>query len=217
MSLLTIAIDGPAGAGKSTIAKIIAKKLKITYLDTGAMYRAFTYLALEENVAHDDKKGIDKLLNNTKIDISYDEIYINDKNVTKEIRYENIDKNVSNYAAIKQVREKMVDLQREIASGKSVIMDGRDIGSVVLPNAKFKFYLDATPEERAKRRYLQNKQRGKKQPYDEILEDIKRRDKIDSTREESPLVVAKDAMLIDSSSMTVNQTVNHLIKIITSE
>lgn len=217
MSLLTIAIDGPAGAGKSTIAKIIAKKLKITYLDTGAMYRAFTYLAIEENVAHDDKEGIDKLLGNTKIDISYDEIYINDKNVTKEIRYENIDKNVSNYAAIKQVREKMVDLQREIASGKSVIMDGRDIGSVVLPDAKFKFYLDATPEERAKRRYLQNKQRGKKQSYDEILEDIKRRDKIDSTREESPLVVAKDAIVIDSSSMTVNQTVNHLIKIITSE
>ena len=113
--------------------------------------------------------------------------------------------------------EKMVDLQREIASGKSVIMDGRDIGSVVLPDAKFKFYLDATPEERAKRRYLQNKQRGKKQSYDEILEDIKRRDKIDSTREESPLVVAKDAIVIDSSSMTVNQTVNHLIKIITSE
>lgn len=217
MSLLTIAIDGPAGAGKSTIAQIIAKKLQITYLDTGAMYRAFTFLALKENVRYDDKEAIRRLLDNTDIDISFDEVYINGMNVSKEIRYENIDKNVSNYAAVKEVRAKMVVIQRKIAEGKSVIMDGRDIGSVVLPNATFKFYLEATPEERAKRRYLQNKQRGKKQPYDEILADIKRRDKIDSTRAESPLIVADGAMVIDSSTMTVNQTVTYLIKIITSE
>ena len=154
--IINIAIDGPAGSGKSTIAKIIAKKLNITYLDTGSMYRAFTYYALENNVESDDKENIIKLLENIDLVLDKDEIFVNGKNVTKEIRFENIDKNVSKYAAIKEVRERMVNIQRDISKGKSVIMDGRDIGSVVLPDAEFKFYMDASAEERAKRRYLQN-------------------------------------------------------------
>ncbi len=210
-NIINIAIDGPAGSGKSTIAKIIAKKLNITYLDTGSMYRAFTYYALENNVESDDKSGIDKLLNSIDLVLDKGNVFVNDKDVTKEIRYENIDKNVSKYAAIKEVREKMVNIQRDISKGKSVIMDGRDIGSVVLPNADFKFYMDASAEERAKRRYLQNIERGKEVPYDDILKDIKLRDENDKNREVDPLVICEDATVIDTSNMTIDEVVNFII------
>lgn len=210
-NIINIAIDGPAGSGKSTIAKIIAKKLNITYLDTGSMYRAFTYYALENNVESDDKNGIDKLLNSIDLVLDKGNVFVNDKDVTKEIRYENIDKNVSKYAAIKEVREKMVNIQRDISKGKSVIMDGRDIGSVVLPNADFKFYMDASAEERAKRRYLQNIERGKEVPYDDILKDIKLRDENDKNREVDPLVICEDATVIDTSNMTIDEVVNFII------
>ena len=210
-NIINIAIDGPAGSGKSTIAKIIAKKLNITYLDTGSMYRAFTYYALENNVESDDKNGIDKLLNSIDLVLDKGNVFVNDKDVTKEIRYENIDKNVSKYAAIKEVREKMVNIQRDISKGKSVIMDGRDIGSVVLPNADFKFYMDASAEERAKRRYLQNIERGKEVPYDDILKDIKLRDENDKNREVDPLVICEDATIIDTSNMTIDEVVNFII------
>lgn len=210
-NIINIAIDGPAGSGKSTIAKIIAKKLNITYLDTGSMYRAFTYYALENNVESDDKSGIDKLLNSINLVLDKGNVFVNDKDVTKEIRYENIDKNVSKYAAIKEVREKMVNIQRDISKGKSVIMDGRDIGSVVLPNADFKFYMDASAEERAKRRYLQNIERGKEVPYDDILKDIKLRDENDKNREVDPLVICEDATVIDTSNMTIDEVVNFII------
>lgn len=210
-NIINIAIDGPAGSGKSTIAKIIAKKLNITYLDTGSMYRAFTYYALENNVESDDKSGIYKLLNSIDLVLDKGNVFVNDKDVTKEIRYENIDKNVSKYAAIKEVREKMVNIQRDISKGKSVIMDGRDIGSVVLPNADFKFYMDASAEERAKRRYLQNIERGKEVPYDDILKDIKLRDENDKNREVDPLVICEDATVIDTSNMTIDEVVNFII------
>lgn len=210
-NIINIAIDGPAGSGKSTIAKIIAKKLNITYLDTGSMYRAFTYYALENNVKSDDKSGIDKLLNSIDLVLDKGNVFVNDKDVTKEIRYENIDKSVSKYAAIKEVREKMVNIQRDISKGKSVIMDGRDIGSVVLPNADFKFYMDASADERAKRRYLQNIERGKEVPYDDILKDIKLRDENDKNREVDPLVICEDATVIDTSNMTIDEVVNFII------
>ena len=209
--IINIAIDGPAGSGKSTIAKIIAKKLNITYLDTGSMYRAFTYYALENNVESDDNENIMKLLESIDLVLDKDEIFVNGKNVTKEIRFENIDKNVSKYAAIKEVREKMVNIQRDISKGKSVIMDGRDIGSVVLPDAEFKFYMDASAEERAKRRYLQNIERGKEVPYDDILEDIRQRDENDKNREVDPLVICEDAKVIDTSDMTINEVVDLII------
>ena len=210
-NIINIAIDGPAGSGKSTVAKIIAKKLDITYLDTGSMYRAFTYYAIENNVKPEDEEGINHLLNNIDLVLDKDDVFLNDQNITKEIRYENIDKNVSLYAAIKQVREKMVSIQREISKGKSVIMDGRDIGSVVLPDAEFKFYLDASAEERAKRRYLQNIERGKEVPYEDILEDIKRRDENDKNREVDPLIICDDALVLDTSDMNIENVVEFII------
>lgn len=210
-NIINIAIDGPAGSGKSTVAKIIAKKLDITYLDTGSMYRAFTYYAIENNVKPEDEEGINHLLNNIDLVLDKDDVFLNDQNITKEIRYENIDKNVSLYAAIKQVREKMVSIQREISKGKSVIMDGRDIGSVVLPDAEFKFYLDASAEERAKRRYLQNIERGKEVPYEDILEDIKLRDENDKNREVDPLIICDDALVLDTSDMNIENVVEFII------
>lgn len=210
-NIINIAIDGPAGSGKSTVAKIIAKKLNITYLDTGSMYRAFTYYALNNDIKSNDKEGINDLLNSIDLVLDKENVFVNDKDVTKEIRFENIDKNVSEYAAIKEVREKMVNIQREISKGKSVIMDGRDIGSVVLPNAKFKFYLDASSEERAKRRYLQNIERGKEIPYEDILRDIELRDELDKTREVDPLVICEDAVVVDTSDMNIDDVVEFII------
>jgi len=210
-NVINIAIDGPAGSGKSTVAKLIAKKLNITYLDTGSMYRAFTLYALENDIEARDKKGIDNLLNSIDLILDKEEVFVNNRNVTKEIRYENIDKNVSDYAAIKSVREKMVNIQREISKGKSVIMDGRDIGSVVLPNAEFKFYLDASYEERAKRRYLQNIERGKEIPYEDILRDIKLRDDMDTKREVDPLIICEDAIIIDTSNMEIDEVVDFIV------
>ena len=210
-NIINIAIDGPAGSGKSTVAKIIAKKLNITYLDTGSMYRAFTFYALNNDIKSNDKEGINDLLNSIDLVLDKENVFVNDKDVTKEIRFENIDKNVSDYAAIKEVREKMVNIQREISKGKSVIMDGRDIGSVVLPNAKFKFYLDASSEERAKRRYLQNIERGKEIPYEDILRDIELRDELDKTREVDPLVICEDAVVVDTSDMNIDDVVEFII------
>lgn len=210
-NIISIAIDGPAGSGKSTVAKIIAKDLNITYLDTGSMYRAFTYYALKNNVSYNSNEEILKLLDSINLVLDKENVYVNNEDITKEIRYEEIDKNVSKYASIKAVREKMVKIQQDIAKGKSVIMDGRDIGSVVLPNSKYKFYLDASAEERAKRRYLQNIERGKEVPYEDILNDIKYRDNLDKNREVDPLIVCDDATLIDSSSMTKEEVID-LIK-----
>ena len=210
-NIINIAVDGPAGSGKSTVAKIIAKKLNITYLDTGSMYRAFTYYALNNDIKANDKKGINNLLDSIDLVLDKENVFVNDKDVTKEIRFENIDKNVSDYAAIKEVREKMVNIQREISKGKSVIMDGRDIGSVVLPNAEFKFYLDASSEERAKRRYLQNIERGKEVPYEDILKDIEIRDELDKTREVDPLVICEDAVVVDTSDMNIDDVVEFII------
>lgn len=210
-NIINIAVDGPAGSGKSTVAKIIAKKLNITYLDTGSMYRAFTYYALNNNIKASDKEGINDLLESIDLVLDKENVFVNDKDVTKEIRFENIDKNVSNYAAIKEVREKMVNIQREISKGKSVIMDGRDIGSVVLPNAEFKFYLDASSEERAKRRYLQNIERGKEVPYEDILKDIEIRDELDKTRKVDPLLICEDAVVVDTSDMNIDDVVKFII------
>lgn len=211
MNNLVIAIDGPSGAGKSTIAKLIAKKLNIVYIDTGAMYRALTYKLLMNKIDFSDLQKVKKILNKTHIDFKNNHIYLDEAIVDDEIRTNIINRNVSNVAKIKDVRLKLVEIQREIAKNKSVIMDGRDIGSHVLPNADFKFYLSATPEERGKRRYKELTKNNNDISLENVIKDMKERDKIDSTREISPLIKTEDAMEIDTTNKSIDEVVNFII------
>ncbi len=208
---LVIAIDGPSGAGKSTIAKLIAKKLNIVYIDTGAMYRALTYKLLMNKIDFSDLSKIKKVLRQTHIDFKNNHIYLDETIVDDEIRTNIINKNVSNVAKIKDVRLKLVEIQREIAKNKSVIMDGRDIASHVLPNADFKFYLSATPEERGKRRYKELTKNNNNISLEDVIKDMKERDKIDSTREISPLIKTEDAVEIDTTNKSIDEVVDFII------
>ncbi|WP_130807388.1 (d)CMP kinase [Senegalia massiliensis] len=211
MNNLVIAIDGPSGAGKSTIAKLIAKKLNIVYIDTGAMYRALTYKLLMNKIDFSDLSKIKKVLRQTHIDFKNNHIYLDETIVDDEIRTNIINKNVSNVAKIKDVRLKLVEIQREIAKNKSVIMDGRDIASHVLPNADFKFYLSATPEERGKRRYKELTKNNNNISLEDVIKDMKERDKIDSTREISPLIKTEDAVEIDTTNKSIDEVVDFII------
>lgn len=212
---ITIAIDGPAGAGKSTIAKKVAEILSIEYIDTGAMYRAITLKVLNEGLDPKSVEDVKSVLERTSIDFRNNHIYLDNKNVDKEIRENRISKNVSYIAKIKEVREAMVKIQQSIAKTKSVIMDGRDIGTVVLPNADYKFFVVASVEERARRRYKELLEKGEKDiSYEEIKSEIEMRDKIDSTREISPLVKSEDAYLLDTTGKTVDECVEEIISII---
>ncbi|MBG9983723.1 (d)CMP kinase [Aerococcaceae bacterium DSM 111022] len=211
-----IAIDGPSSSGKSTVAQIIAKRLGITYIDTGAMYRAVTVAVLEENVNIENNEEIEKILSNIKIQFKWVEnkqhIYLNDKDVSEKIRSTKVTSNVSAVSALKAVRELLVELQREIASTNSVAMDGRDIGTVVLPNAEYKFFFTADARVRAKRRFEENKAAGRlDQTLEELTELIIKRDKYDSNREISPLKQAEDAIVIDSTNMTVDEMVENVL------
>lgn len=211
-----IAIDGPSSSGKSTVAQIIAKRLGITYIDTGAMYRAVTIAVLEENVNIENNEEIEKILSNIKIQFKWVEnkqhIYLNDKDVSEKIRSTKVTSNVSAVSALKAVRELLVELQREIASTNSVAMDGRDIGTVVLPNAEYKFFFTADARVRAKRRFEENKAAGRlDQTLEELTELIIKRDKYDSNREISPLKQAEDAIVIDSTNMTVDEMVENVL------
>ena len=205
-----VTVDGPAGSGKSTIAKIIAKKYGFTYLDTGAMYRMIALYALENNIDLEDSKAIENMLENTKLDIVGNKFFLNGEDVSQEIRTPRVSAKVSLVAAIKEVRVKLVDLQREISKGKSVILDGRDIGTVVFPNGDVKIYLVASPEERAKRRLKEYEEKGVEADYESVLASIKERDYIDSTRKESPLKKAEDAHEIDSSVMSIELSLIHI-------
>ena len=207
-----IAIDGPSASGKSTVAKEIAKILDISYLDTGAMYRAFTYYLLKENISLTEEE-IRKVIGNINIDIEKDSVILNGEDISKAIRGDEVTKNVSKVSAIPIVREVLVDLQRNISNGKSIVLDGRDIGTVVFPNAKYKFFITATAEERAMRRFKDEKSSLNKS-YEEILEDLKVRDVLDSNRKISPLKQAEDAHLIDSTEMTLREVVEKIINII---
>ena len=207
-----IAIDGPSASGKSTVAKEIAKILDISYLDTGAMYRAFTYYLLKENISLTEEE-IKKVIGNINIDIEKDSVILNGEDISKKIRGDEVTKNVSKVSAIPIVREVLVDSQRNISKGKSIVLDGRDIGTVVFPNAKYKFFITATAEERAMRRFKDEKSSLNKS-YEEILEDLKARDVLDSNREISPLRQAEDAHLIDSTEMTLREVVEKIINII---
>lgn len=214
MKEFIVTVDGPAGSGKSTIAKIIAKKYGFTYLDTGAMYRMIALYALENSIDLQDSKAIETMLKNTKLDIVGNQFFLNEKDVSDEIRTPRVSAIVSPVSAIKEVRVKLVDLQREISKGKSVILDGRDIGTVVFPSGDVKIYLVASPEERAKRRLKEYEEKGVEADYESVLASIKERDFIDSTRKESPLKKAEDAHEIDSSTMSIDEVVEVISKYI---
>ena len=214
MKEFIVTVDGPAGSGKSTIAKIIAKKYGFTYLDTGAMYRMIALYALENSIDLQDSKAIETMLKNTKLDIVGNQFFLNGKDVSDEIRTPRVSAIVSPLSAIKEVRVKLVDLQREISKGKSVILDGRDIGTVVFPSGDVKIYLVASPEERAKRRLKEYEEKGVEADYESVLASIKERDFIDSTRKESPLKKAEDAHEIDSSTMSIDEVVEVISKYI---
>ena len=210
---MIIAIDGPAGSGKSTIAKLIAKDLGTIYLDTGAMYRLFTLKILKEKINFYATKEIIKLLSNLKIDIKKDKFYLDGEDVTEEIRKTEVSMIVSKVATIKEVRETMVDHQIEFSKSKNVILDVRDIGTVVFPNADLKIFLVADPMERAKRRYKELIKKGEKVLLDEIYENIVTRDKIDSTRKESPLKKAEDAVEVDTTYKNIEEVKEEILEI----
>ncbi len=211
MNNLVIAIDGPAGAGKSTIAKIIAKDLNINYIDTGAMYRAVTLKCLQNNVNIDNENEVIELAKETEIDFRDNNIYLDGNVVNEEIRSIEVTNNVSNVAKIKEVRYLMVDVQREIGQRSSVILDGRDIGSYVFPNADYKFFLIATPEERGNRRYKELVKKGIEVKLQDVIDDIIRRDEIDSNREFAPLIKAEDAIEIDTTGKDINEVVKSVL------
>ena len=210
---MIIAIDGPAGSGKSTIAKLIAEDLELVYLDTGAMYRLVTLKALNEGILGNLDKIV-KMLDDLRIDIKKNGFYLDDTNVSEEIRKPIVSENVSDIAAIREVREKMVDLQRKFSESKNVILDGRDIGTVVFPNADVKIFLIADAKERANRRYRELVAKGENVKIEEIYENILKRDKIDSTRKESPLKKANDAIEVDTTSKNIEEVKNEILYII---
>lgn len=203
-----IAIDGPSGSGKSTVAEKISERLGIEYLNTGSMYRAVTKYFLDKNINEKNIDLIENSLNNIDIKIVDGEVFLNGENVSADIRGDMVTKNVSRVSANHKVREKLVSLQRDIAKDTSFVLDGRDIGTVVFPDAKYKFYLTASPKIRAIRRYEQNESNLS---VDELEKSIIARDKYDSSRKTSPLKKAEDAILIDNSNMTINETLDAII------
>lgn len=214
MLKINIAIDGPAGAGKSTIAKILAKELNMEYIDSGALYRAITIQFMGTEIERLNESDIVEVLDNTIIKISNGKVYLNGRNITWDIRSESVSKLVSKVAAIKKVRDKVNSILKEWVREKGIIMDGRDVGTVIIPNADFKFYITATVDERAKRRFKQLKSNGQEANLDEIKRMIILRDSIDSQRATDPLRIADDAIVIDSTSLDLGQVVGYIKKII---
>lgn len=214
---LNIAIDGPAGAGKSTIAKMVSKKLNCIYVDTGAMYRAVALFLIENGIANDDEKRIAKEIENIHVDIQFEagdqKVLLNGKDVTEEIRAERVGNWASEISKYTLVREYLVKMQREVATKQDVVMDGRDIGTVVLPQANVKIYLTASSKVRAMRRYNELTQKGVFCDIHDIEQGIMERDAQDMNREISPLRQAKDAILIDSSNMTIDEVVEKIVSL----
>lgn len=217
MRRISIAIDGPAAAGKSTVAKLIAKKLGIIYIDTGAMYRALTYQALQEKIDLEDEKAVMGILNKITIQIAQEEdgqhVLVNEKDVTEVIRYPDVTASVSAVAKHPAVRKDMVTNQQALAKDNSVVMDGRDIGSHVLTDADVKIFLIASVTERAKRRFEENKQKGIPADLHTLEQEIAKRDEMDSTREASPLIKAEDAIELDTTSLSINDVVEKILEI----
>lgn len=210
-----IAIDGPAGAGKSTIAKMVAKELDMIYVDTGAMYRAIAIRTLDKDILPDDSNLISKDLENVKVTIRYEDgqqhVFLNGEDVTGRLRDEATGRRASVVSKHRCVREKLVDLQQKLAEEDRVIMDGRDIGTKVLPDAALKIFLTASPEVRARRRFDELTEKHIECDFDTILTDIKKRDLSDETRKESPLKPAEDAIILDTSDMTQQEVAEEII------
>jgi len=220
--MFKVAIDGPSGAGKSTIAKAVAKKLGYIYIDTGAMYRAAALACLNHgiNIKENPKSSIE-IVNNISIDIDYidgvQKIFLNGEDVSLKIRTPEVSMGASDVSAIGEVRKKLVALQRELSGTKNVIMDGRDIGTHVLPDAQVKIFLTANPEVRANRRYKELIDKGMNVEFTSVLSDIKLRDHQDSTRTVSPLKQADDAVLLDTSELSFDESVNRVLNIINNK
>lgn len=214
MKKFNIALDGPSGAGKSTLADRLAAHYGMVHLDTGAMYRAVSWYLNQQNIPADREDAVKKALESVSLDMEPDgAVIINGTDVTKTIRQPEVSLMASTYASIPAVRTKMVELQQKIAAKKGYILDGRDICEVVLPDAEVKMYLDASPEARARRRTLQDQEAGKDVNYEQVLKEIEKRDYQDSHREVSPLKVSKDATVVDSSDLTLEQTEQKMIEI----
>ncbi len=212
-----IAIDGPSGAGKSTIAKRVASELGIDYIDTGAMYRAVGLKMLRNNIPMEENETLFEMLKDTDVDFSEGKVYLDGEDVSGLIRTQEVSKAASDCSAFASVRRKLVELQQAMGKRKSVIMDGRDIGTVVLKDAEYKYYLTASAEERAMRRYKELKEKGSEDTYEKVLQDVNQRDWNDMHRDVDPLRQAEDALLIDSTDMTIDQVVDFVISDIKKE
>ena len=211
---LSVAIDGPAGAGKSTIAKLVSERFQLTYINTGAMYRAITYEAIKKGISHERIKELCSMIDELKIEFKGENLFLNDKDITDDLCLPEIALKVSLYASIPEVRKLLVKQQRRIAEKSNVIMDGRDIGTVVLKDAPFKFYLTASAEKRAERRFIELQKKGIEVDYNKILKDIQDRDYIDMNRDVDPLRKAEDAIEVDTSNMSIEEVVEKLSSII---
>lgn len=215
---IAIAIDGPAGAGKSSISKVVANELGYLYIDTGAMYRGVTWAVLDSHVDVKNQKEVEALLPSLDLTLeptaSACKVYVKGQDVTDLIRQQQINENVSNIASYKGVREYLVERQQAMAAIGGVILDGRDIGSVVLPNAELKIYLTASVDARAKRRWLEVQGTSNEQPLEDIKKNVESRDEMDKNRDESPLVCVEDAIVVDSSNMTFDETVEHILHLV---
>jgi len=214
---ISVAIDGPAGAGKSTIAKIIAKKLNLMYINTGAMYRAVAMEAMEKNISCDDIDKLNSLIDEMEMHFEKDNLILNGTDIQEQLSSLKVSNNVSNYAQVPEVRERLVKLQRDMSKKYDVIMDGRDIGTVVLKDAPYKFFLTASAAERAQRRHEELKAKGMKVNFDEILKDMERRDFIDSNRKTDPLTKAENAIEIDTTGLNIDQVVNKILDYINNK
>lgn len=218
MNTMTIAIDGPAAAGKSTVAKRVAEKLSYIYVDTGAMYRALTWKALHEGVSLEDEEKLEQLLKDNELKLVQSEegqrVIMGGRDVSEDIRSNEVTNQVSIVAKHQRVREEMVKRQQELVKEQGVVMDGRDIGTHVLPDAEVKVFMIASVEERAERRYKENVAKGFEADLEQLKEEIRRRDEIDSNRKASPLVKADDAIELDTTALSIDQVVDKIIEIV---
>lgn len=215
---IAIAIDGPAGAGKSSISKLVANELGYLYIDTGAMYRGVTWAVLDSQIDVNDQEAVEALLPSLNLTLEPTatacKVFVIGQDVTDLIRQQQINENVSTIASYKGVREYLVERQQAMASVGGVILDGRDIGSVVLPNAELKIYLTASVDARAKRRWLEVQGTSNEQSLEDIKNNVESRDEMDKNRDESPLVCVDDAIVVDSSNMTFDETVEHILHLV---
>lgn len=213
-----VAIDGPAGSGKGTITKLVAEKRNLVSIDTGAMYRCVALDCLNNGIDVEDIEGIERILDKIQIELKKidgdQKVFLNGKDVSKEIREPRVDEVVAKFAAIKQIRDKVTPMQREMGKTQNIIMEGRDIGTVVFPNADVKIFLDCSIEERANRRYKQNLEKGIRMTYEEVLENIKERNRLETERDVAPFVKPEDAVTVDSTNLSIDEVVEEVLKII---